>query len=516
MSAAHDLRALSARAAAVLTAASLAAGLLMASPATADDTDTQPPSAVPVVAPTDASISGSPMVGSTLTITASPWQPVDTEITVAWFADGVEIVEKEAETSDLDLALTPAFAGTRITAELTGQAAGFESSTVSLTTDADVAVGTITTGVPVITGVPRVGSVLRSTPGRWEPTPKLGYQWLRAGVVIAGATKSTYKLAPADRGSRISVRVSAALVGYAPAVRVSTPTSSVLGVFAASPVPRILGPRAVGATLRASPGTWSPAAARSYQWYRNGSPIKGATAATYVAKIPDRGKKLTVRVTGRRTGYVPLSRSSAATSSLRSALSIRNPASASVLVNKHRALSPKSYVPTGMIAPRVRGGGYLMKKDAARALERLFAGARAAKAGEMSLASGYRSYATQTQIFGRFVAERGRKAAETFSARPGHSEHQTGFAADIAACGARSCRAIGEFGASKQSAWVSENAWRYGFVIRYVRSATTVTGYTAEPWHLRFIGTTLAREYDAGGFTSLERFLGAPAAPSYR
>jgi hypothetical protein len=66
-----------------------------------------------------------------------------------------------------------------------------------------------------------------------------------------------------------------------------------------------------------------------------------------------------------------------------------------------------------------------------------------------------------------------------------------------------------------QGAWVAANAWRFGFIVRYEDGQTAITGYEAEPWHLRYIGPELAQVYHDGGFHTLEDFFGLPAAPGY-
>lgn len=191
-------------------------------------------------------------------------------------------------------------------------------------------------------------------------------------------------------------------------------------------------------------------------------------------------------------------------------LSITDPASPWVLVNKRTPLRPVTFTPS-LADPRVASAwGDPMQKDAAWALRGMFAAARSAGVGGMSLQSGYRSYAAQSSIFSRDVAQLGRAAAEKLTARPGYSEHQTGYAADISAGGCMEC-----LGGTAQGRWLAANSWRHGFILRYERGQTSVTGYDPEPWHFRYVGTTLAKDYHEGGFRSLEAYLGRPAAPGY-
>ncbi|SBS75164.1 Peptidase M15B and M15C DD-carboxypeptidase VanY/endolysin [uncultured Microbacterium sp.] len=184
-----------------------------------------------------------------------------------------------------------------------------------------------------------------------------------------------------------------------------------------------------------------------------------------------------------------------------------------VVVNKKNALRPTSYVPASL--RYVAGSSYLMRSDAATALEKLVAAAKRAGAGTIRINSAYRSYATQKRLYASYVATRGQTWADQQSARAGHSEHQTGLAADVVACSARGCGSIYAFQGTTQQKWVAANAWRYGFVVRYEPGYTTITGYTSEPWHLRYVGSAVASDYRTGGFHSLEQYFGYPGAPRY-
>lgn len=116
--------------------------------------------------------------------------------------------------------------------------------------------------------------------------------------------------------------------------------------------------------------------------------------------------------------------------------------------------------------------------------------------------SGYRSYATQKQMYDTYVARDGQAKADTYSARPGFSEHQTGLAFDIKhSDGTLLSR-------NPEVAWVANNAWRYGFIVRYPAGKQSITGYQYEPWHLRFVGSAnLAADITNSGLC-LEEYLG--------
>ncbi|WP_307368983.1 M15 family metallopeptidase [Microbacterium sp. W4I4] len=187
-----------------------------------------------------------------------------------------------------------------------------------------------------------------------------------------------------------------------------------------------------------------------------------------------------------------------------------------VVVNKLRSLSRIDYAPSSVTASSLRptSGSVSMHPEAAQALGRMADAARAAGAGTIGINNAYRSYHLQQSTYSSIVRADGAKDADARSARPGHSEHQTGFAADIVACSS-GCGGIGAFGGTPQSDWVAEHAWEHGFIVRYEQGATGMTGYIPEPWHLRYIGVELAAAYNAGGFHTLEDFFELPAAADY-
>lgn len=197
-------------------------------------------------------------------------------------------------------------------------------------------------------------------------------------------------------------------------------------------------------------------------------------------------------------------------------LNLSDPARAWVVVDKTLPLVPIDHTPDALAVPagvRMLDGGQL-RQDAATAMSAMVDAARAAGAGEVAVGSAFRSYETQVSTYDGHVARRGIEGADLVSARPGHSEHQTGLAADVVPCAAE-CGTIDDLAATPQGAWISEHAWEYGWVVRYEDGGTEVTGYLPEPWHLRYIGVDLAREYHDGGWHTLEEFFGLPAAPHY-
>lgn len=190
------------------------------------------------------------------------------------------------------------------------------------------------------------------------------------------------------------------------------------------------------------------------------------------------------------------------------------PASPWVVVNKQMPLEPADHVPPVLVALDAVPGGAAdtLLPDAAAALGQLYAAASANGAG-FRVITAYRSYDYQQGLYNDYVASWGRTRAETFVARPGHSEHQTGLAVDIydtAACQLDVC-----FADTAAGQFVATHAHEYGFIIRYPAGKQDVTGYQFEPWHLRYVGVELATEmYTAGPYT-MEEFFGLDPAPHY-
>lgn len=141
---------------------------------------------------------------------------------------------------------------------------------------------------------------------------------------------------------------------------------------------------------------------------------------------------------------------------------------------------------------------------AAQALEILFKDAE--EAGHLLYAlSGYRSYQRQQAIYSSYIQQLGEAAANKISAPPGHSEHQTGLAMDITSEGVNFTLSE-DFGSTPEGLWIAKNAHRYGFIIRYQKGMEGITGYSYEPWHLRYVGVEAATAVYEQGIT-LEDYL---------
>jgi D-alanyl-D-alanine carboxypeptidase len=190
-----------------------------------------------------------------------------------------------------------------------------------------------------------------------------------------------------------------------------------------------------------------------------------------------------------------------------------DPASPHVLVNKEHPLQPADWVPTGLVRPAVDTLGVhdTLLPDAGAALERLATAAHTATGERLVLVSGYRPHDYQHELHGRYAREHGGATADTFSARPGYSEHQTGLAADVTQAGVP----FTEFGTTPLGEWVHEHAWEHGFVVRYPTGSEDVTGYAAEAWHLRYVGQPLAASMHHTRVATLEEAFGTGPAPAY-
>lgn len=116
------------------------------------------------------------------------------------------------------------------------------------------------------------------------------------------------------------------------------------------------------------------------------------------------------------------------------------------------------------------------------------------------ISSGFRSYSYQTKVYNRYVKSHGQKVADTFSARPGHSEHQTGLALDLNSI-------TDSFANTKEGIWVKNNCYKYGFIVRYPKGKESITGYQYEPWHIRYVGIDMATKIHNSGLC-LEEYLG--------
>ena len=190
-----------------------------------------------------------------------------------------------------------------------------------------------------------------------------------------------------------------------------------------------------------------------------------------------------------------------------------------VLLNKSRPLNPIDFAPENIRAMESsesldNSRGLRLNVHAASALEEMSDAMLADGAGQMFVNSAYRTYEYQGELFLQDVEQLGEEEALLRSARAGYSEHQTGLAVDVSVP-AQGCAIMQCFGDTVGGIWIAENSWRFGYIGRYEEGTSGITGFTYEPWHLRFIGKPLAKMYHESGMNTLEEFWGLPEAPAY-
>ena len=168
-----------------------------------------------------------------------------------------------------------------------------------------------------------------------------------------------------------------------------------------------------------------------------------------------------------------------------------------ILVNKYTSL-PEKYAPDDIVEmsnwyayPNNR-----IRKEVYDAFREMF---NAAKEENLTLIvnSSYRSYEEQKEIYDDYDNNRGREYADKYAARPDFSEHQTGLSIDVFAPGSN----MSNFESTDEFKWLSENSYKYGFILRYPKGKEDITGYNYEAWHYRYVGKDLAEKVFESGLT---------------
>ena len=176
----------------------------------------------------------------------------------------------------------------------------------------------------------------------------------------------------------------------------------------------------------------------------------------------------------------------------------RTRASDVLLVNADHPL-PDDYEPPTLVAlvnkVPVANSGVKVAKEAEKPLLKLFAAARKAGIKRLYVSSGYRTYDEQQALWDA-------STDRSYVQPPGHSEHHTGLAVDLADLKVDA----GEFGDSKAGRWLAKHSWKYGFILRYPEGKEKVTGISYEPWHFRYVGKKVARACHENNLT-LEEYL---------
>lgn len=251
-------------------------------------------------------ISGTKAVGATLTAKPGTWKPSGASFSYQWNRGGVPIAGATGAT--YVVTEDDRGPGAALTVSVTATKSGYKDKTV--TSAAFVVPAPFEATTTVITGFTEsseVGSTLTASTTQWEPAPTkstLKYQWYRGATKIKDATKATYKLTKSDAGTQLTVRVTGGKSGYV----TTTSTSAAIDVpvyIAGSPTVKITGIPTETYTLTAAIAKQPADTTVTYQWLRAGTPIAGATDATYVVTAADRSKKLSVKATFHRGDHLP-------------------------------------------------------------------------------------------------------------------------------------------------------------------------------------------------------------------
>ncbi len=174
-----------------------------------------------------------------------------------------------------------------------------------------------------------------------------------------------------------------------------------------------------------------------------------------------------------------------------------------ILVNKYRSLNPE-YTPNNLVDldPSYSRNGMKLVKFAKDMLEIMVHDAK--KEGyDIRVMSSYRSYQYQEKLYNDYVAVDGKEEADTYSARPGFSEHQTGLAIDID----NNLLPYTSFEQTKTYTWMINNCYKYGFILRYPKDKEEITGYNYESWHYRYVGKDIAKYIHTHNITFDEYYI---------
>jgi D-alanyl-D-alanine carboxypeptidase len=172
-----------------------------------------------------------------------------------------------------------------------------------------------------------------------------------------------------------------------------------------------------------------------------------------------------------------------------------------LIANKTYSL-PSTFVPTDPDVPVTSGSSRTSLDKTLMENFRKMQSDAAALGLNIYIASGYRSYSTQVTLYNNYVATDGSVLADTYSSRAGHSEHQTGLCFDLNSI-------EDSFQYTDEGKWVNDNAYKYGFIIRFPKGKDDKTGYQYESWHLRYVGTDLSYKlYNNGDWISMEEYFG--------
>jgi hypothetical protein len=268
----------------------------------------------------DTVIVGAPAVGEDLAASGGAWEPEPAAIGYQWFADGQPI----PGATDRHHTVTTAEAGAALRVTVTASKPGCVDASATSAPTAPVQEGVVRLlARPTISGDPALGNELTVIGGAWEPaSASLGFQWLRSGTPIPGATGPSYTPVAADLGEQIAVRVTASAPGYTDATTTTAATFPVRpGAGSNTSAPTVTGSPRAGQTLTASHGQWSfTPDDLDFQWYAGERAIAGATTDALVLDDPAVvGERVWVAVTASAAGYPDTSATSDPTAPVRRA-----------------------------------------------------------------------------------------------------------------------------------------------------------------------------------------------------
>jgi hypothetical protein len=276
------------------------------------------------------SITGLVRVGDDLTAHRGTWTPTPSSLVVTWYIDGTVVEGNDGDGGEPYHGLTyspeTSDAGKQFTIKVTGTRAGCSpAQTVASAPTipvhpADYNTGQVANpGTPSLGGDFTVGKTVTASPGTWPAgTQYHQYRWFvvtPSGLGLLASTSGPSLRLPGDTyGRQIAVKVAATLDYSALTLSPASDSSPTVAIGTLTGTrPTISGVRKVGRRLTAVRGTWTSGTTFSYRWFANGRAITGATARTFTPKPGQAGKRLSVRVTGRQTGYRTLALTSAST-----------------------------------------------------------------------------------------------------------------------------------------------------------------------------------------------------------
>lgn len=248
-------------------------------------------------------VAGTPAVGVPLTAASAGW-PAGSAFAYQWSVAGTPVAG--ATTASYTPVGTDL--GRTVTVAVTGTAPGFAPTRRVSNASVAVAAGTPTAGpTPTLSAVPQVGVAVTAVTGTWDPDTTFAYLWKVAGVDVA--TTPSYTPVVGDAGKAITVTVTGTRTGYAPLTRTSASTTVAPGAPVLTPTPVLDGAPVVGQPVTVVPGAWDDGTSLTYRWSVGGQVLEGVRGDVFTPRAVDLGKPLTVTVTGTRTGYAVVSRS---------------------------------------------------------------------------------------------------------------------------------------------------------------------------------------------------------------